>query len=79
MPKVAALGTRYQLDTLMVGWRELVWSLIPLLGAEVVVTSNADINARGCAWIPIAMSHCLASIPAIEVGLRPTRASVWWI
>lgn len=55
------LGTRYQLGTLMVAWRELAWSLIPWLGVEVVVTSNADINARGCAWIPIAMSHCHAS------------------
>lgn len=46
-------------------------------GREVVVTSNADINARGCAWIPIAMSHCHAS-QSWEVGPRPTRASVWW-
>lgn len=74
-----ALGTRYHGGTLMVGWRELVWSLIAGQGVEVGVTSNADINARGCAWIPIAMSHCHASMPVVEVGLCSTRASVWWI
>ena len=31
-----------------------------MAGREVVVTSNPDINACGCAWIPIAMSHCHA-------------------
>lgn len=36
-------------------------TVAPWQGAEVVVTSNADINARGCAWIAIAMSHCHAS------------------